>query len=119
MVDRVPIRQTTVAGGSRSRRGVGLLRTRELQWHFLDSYFWCSSTAGVGATALLITLLVLKVQKGAPSTEITAQAMISKSIGAFDCRTYLLLSQSLTGSQKLMEYSNNRFTKGPSGEDGA
>jgi len=92
MVDRVPIRQTTAAGGSRSRRGVGLLRTREFQWHFLDSYFWCSSTAGVGATALLITL-VLPVQKGALSTEIAAEAMVSKSIGAFDNCTCLLLSR--------------------------
>ena len=94
-------RQITVAGGSRCRRGVGLLHTRELQCHFLDSYPRCSSTAGVTATALLIILLVLPFQKGAPSTEITAQAIISKSIGVFDCRTCLLLSQSLTGPRHL------------------
>ena len=53
--------------------------------------------------------------KGTLSTEITAQAMIFKVAGVFDYRTCLLVSQSLTGSQTLMEYSKNSFTKGPSG----
>jgi len=72
---------------------------------------------GVVATVLLIILLVLLVQKGSPSIEIAAEAMVSKSIGACDCRTCLLVSKSLTGSQTLIKCSNNRFTKGPSGED--
>jgi len=61
----------------------------------LDSYSGRSSTTRVAATALLIILLVLPVQKGALSTEMAAEAMVSKSIGAFDYRTCLLLSQPL------------------------